>query len=210
MKKRFASYLLLGKAASLPALAAIPPDYNDFTTTKLTLLEIPSGSVALSQGGPYGAGGGATVCVGGGIPEKMSVVVTGVRPGDTVWVLASQDKDDVNLQGLSQDLHIGLNGVTMASVFSHQQATALAQASVPGEQVSAVTVSIKLNDLAARGISLKAGSKFYMQAVIEPQGQSGGSGAAYWKALRYSELDEITISASGGSSSYGGYGCSAY
>jgi hypothetical protein len=104
MKKKFASYLLTGKAATLPFYAAnsmaetlqehmakhppclieLPSDKVEVTSTNLCKKDNDDEIAARITGCPGDKGNG---------PNAMTVVVVGLQPGDIVFLVAADDRD---------------------------------------------------------------------------------------------------------------------
>ncbi len=194
-KKFSSSMLLMGKVATLPMLigdasADVTPTYQDITSSQLTLIELPQAyklsllsltSDASSSTSSYAS---AVLC-SNSMPTTMSVVVTGVSSGESVYIFASSDKNGyVSLNpratiGATNLVLLGMSGVANSS---------------PSTTRAAVTIPVSLSSLS----SLTSASKFYMQAIVVPAGASSPS------AWRISELDEIKM----GTASSGAYGSS--
>lgn len=225
-KTRFASYLLTGKAATLPfminsSMADVTPYYTELTSQHLNIIEQPTTGVKLmtttasapsdSYGGQsYGGGEAAQVC-SAPLPGVMNVVITGVKPNDIVYLVASSDKDSQGNLAVSPQARIGTANMTLVSGFrfNAQEAQEGAnEASSLAQTVSAVSVQVDMNKLQAK--NLFANGTFYLQAIIFPTMEAG----SLWQQARFSELDKITVSSAGCSNMYGGtptpYGSSFY
>jgi hypothetical protein len=203
MKKRFSSYLLMGKVATLPAvtskvMAANPPDYNDLTAPNVTAVTLPSNGHVMLTSTSYG--NVPTICVNHGVPATMSVVVTGINPGDTVYLAASINSNDPAYTQLSPNLLIGTKDLVIIDSFVNSQTTIRSDAMV-GSQLSSTKFNVDLSKLTSAGIALTDNSEFFMQAMIVPQSAVPLAGAAYWNALRYSPL--VTVKADAGRTPYG-------
>ncbi|MDP2852091.1 MAG: hypothetical protein Q8O23_01665, partial [Gallionella sp.] len=122
-KTRFASYLLTGKAATLPfminnSMADVAPYYTELTSQNLSIIEQPATGVKLltttisASGSSYGAD--AQVC-NAPLPGLMNVVITGVRPNDTVYLVASSDKDSPANLAISPKARIGTSNMALVS-----------------------------------------------------------------------------------------------
>lgn len=207
MKKRFASFLLTGKAAALPILfqeataAQLFPSYTDLTTDKLTLVNLPiAGKFQVESGGTYGT---PTLCSGATL-DTFSTVVTGLKPGDTVFVIASSSKNSASLQSFNKDITVGDQNVLIVSQFTYDPAVQLADASDMTKATGTVTIPVKISSFAAKGYTLTSGGKIYLQAVVLGKGVAPTAYSQY----RLSSLNEITVaqcSTSYGSTPYGGY-----
>jgi hypothetical protein len=130
----------------------------------------------------------------------MSVVVTGVAPGDTVYLGASTNSNDPTLTQYSPNLLIGSKDLTIVDSFVNNEATILTEAE-SGARTASVRFNVDLGKLASAGFSLADQSKFYLQAMTVPQSAAGLTGASYWAALHYSPL--VTVSTDAGKSQYG-------
>jgi len=207
MKKRFASFLLTGKAAALPILfqeataAQVFPSYTDLTTDKLTLVNLPiAGKFQMEGSGAYGA---PTLCTGATL-DTFSTVVTGLKPGDTVFVIASTSKNSTTLQSFNKDITVGDKNVLVVSQFVYDPAVQLADASDMTLATGTVTIPVKIPALAAKGYLLTAGGKIYLQAVVLGRGVAPTAYSQY----RLSSLNEITVAqcnSTYGTTPYGGY-----
>lgn len=222
-KTRFASYLLTGKAATLPfminsSMADVTPYYTELTSQHLNIIEQPTTGVKLlsttasapsdSYGGQsYGGGEAAQVC-NAPLPGVMNVVITGVKPNDAVYLVASSDKDSPANLAVSPSARIGTANMTLVSGFKFNAQETASEAGSLAQTVSAVSVQVDMNKLQAK--NLFAGGEFYLQAIIFPTMEAG----SLWQQARFSELDKITVSSAGCSNMYGGtptpYGSSFY
>jgi len=212
MKKRFASFLLTGKAATLPLLPAtsFAGSVSDaiFGSTLHVLEHSTDGSVSLlSEFGEAGddssSSYGTTAAqvnfpmIGTGCsyddPTTMNIVVTGLTPGEQVFVLASRQKDYPDFAAAYPGLRAGSDFVIVSSfVYSADGAD---------NAVGIVSIPVILADLFAPSDGLTAGDTIYLQAGSATY--TNGS----WGTFRFSELDEVTAVAedcsySGGGSSY--------
>ncbi|MFH1021004.1 MAG: hypothetical protein V1782_10420 [Pseudomonadota bacterium] len=201
MKKRFASLLLSGKAATLPLLPAssFAGTVSDtiFSSQLHVLEHTADGSVSLlsefgeaGRDGSYGTTAANVIFPGtgctGASPTTMNVVVTGLSSQDYVYVLVSRTKDDPFFAQLDPDLRVGSD---------YQIVTSFGYYSVGADNSTGI-VSVPV-DLA--GINLTAGDTIYLQAAaasVDPQTGSYG-------AFRFSELDEV-IGVAQSCSSYSG------
>ncbi|MFA7240306.1 MAG: hypothetical protein WC091_09345 [Sulfuricellaceae bacterium] len=222
-KTRFASYLLTGKAATLPfminsSMADVTPYYTELTSQHLNIIEQPTTGVKLlsttasapsdSYGGQsYGGGEAAQLC-NAPLPGVMNVVITGVKPNDTVYLVASSDKDSQANLAVSPQARIGTANMTLVSGFKFNAQETANEASSLAQTVSSVSVQVDMNKLQAK--NLFAGGEFYLQAIIFPTVEPG----TIWQQARFSELDKITVSSAGCTNMYGStpslYGSSVY
>lgn len=221
-KKRFASYLLAGKAATLPfainsAQADVTPSYTDVMTGKATLIEQPApgvklltistsasssstyGGSAYTGGSTYGGGGSDAAVCSAPLPSVMNVVVTGVKPGDNIYLVAAADKDAQLMLAYDSRLRIGTTKQTVIAAFriSGSDLGGMDNGAMAGS-ISSVSIPVDLNKLKSRGL-LDAG-KFYLQAAMFPV----LSGTGIFTQARFTELDEVSVSSAGCSSTYGG------
>lgn len=223
-KSRFASYLLTGKAATLPfmignSLADVMPTYTELLAQKASIIEVPANGVRLLTttvsvsgssygGGSYGGSGyDAQVC-SSPVPGMMNVVITGVKTDEFVYLVASSDKDSPTNLAIHPSARIGTANMTLVSGFKFVGQESAADASSLKQAVSAVSVPVDMNKLQAK--NLFAGGQFYLQAFIFPTLDP----INVWQQARVSELDLISVSTAGCSSSYGGpatpYGGTTY
>lgn len=216
-KKRFASYLLAGKAATLPfainsSHADVMPSYTDVMTGKATLIEQPAPGVKLltistsaSSGSTYGgstyggstySGGDAAVC-NAPLPAIMNVVVTGVKPGDNIYLVAASDKDAALMLAYDSRLRIGTTNQTVIAAFRISSSNLGGEESAMAGSISSVSIPVDMNKLQAKG--LLTSGKFYLQAAMFPV----LSGTGVFTQARFTELDEVSVSTAGCSTTYG-------
>lgn len=200
-KTRFSRLLLVGKAATLPMLlgqakaASVTPTYSDMISSDLRVIQIPSGSgVVLSSiaadSNTSSSSYAAQFCTNNTLPSNISLVVTGVKQGETVIVAAASNKNDPVHTAYDPKLTIGSTNLKLLAVSGLQSA----QHTVTGTNITG-TVAMQVDTTTLK--NLASNGKFYIQAIT-----SGTSG------LRYSELDEITVGTCQ-TSSYG-YGSTGY
>jgi len=217
-KTRFASYLLTGKAATLPfminnSLADVTPYYTELTSQTLSIIEQPATGVKLltttasASSSSYGGAVDAQVC-DSTLPAMMNVVITGVRPNDTIYLVASSDKDSPANLAFSPNARIGTANMTLVSGFKFNAQETANEASSLVQTVSSVSVQVDMNKLQAK--NLFAGGTFYLQAFVF----STLDPLTMWQQARFSELDAISVSSAGCSNTYGGtptpYGGTTY
>lgn len=183
-KKFSSSMLLMGKVATLPMLisqahADVTPTYQDVTSTQLSLIELPQTNQlrlvsltadAANQSSSYAS---AILCTNP-MPSSMSVVVTGVNPGESVYLFASTDKNYSGHTSLNPRASIGATNLALLGI------SGLAPSS-PTSIKAAVSIPVSL----ASNPDLTSASSFYMQAIIVPP---GATSPASW---RFTELDEV-------------------
>lgn len=214
MKKRFASFL----AAALPfavsnSLADVTPTYTELLSSSLSIIETPATGIRLLTttisaagssiygGTSYADTSDAMVCNSTtAAPTTMNVVLTGLKNGDMVYLAASTAKDYPNYLSLNSKLRIGNDNLVIISSFVVNLNPAIQEASNIANATAAISVPLNLSTLWLRGgYSIAEGSKFYLQAMAF----AGGGTTSNWQTAKYSELDEITVTAQG-CSSYGG------
>lgn len=221
-KTRFASFLLTGKAATLPfminnSLADVTPSYYELMSQNVNIIEMPSTGVRLlsttasapgnSYGGQtYGGGGteAAQIC-SASLPGVMNVVVTGVRPNDSVFLVASTDKDDQKNLAVNPNARIGSANFTVVSGFKFNAQELGSEASNLAQTTSSVSVQVDMKKLQAN--HLFSGGTFYLQAFVFPTLDPD----TVWQQVRISELDAVSVSSAactnnmyGSPSPYGG------
>jgi hypothetical protein len=212
-KKRFASYLLAGKAATLPfainsSHADVYPYYTDILTSKVSLIEQPTTGVKLmtiassaSSYSPYSStaysgGNDAAVC-NNPMPSVMNVVITGVKQGDTIYLVAATDKDSPTYLAIDNRLRVGTTNQVIISAFRANGTPLIGDdGSAMNNSTTAISIPVDLNKLKNAGV-LNNG-RFYLQAALFPT----LSGANVWAQARLSELDEVSVGSAGCSSTY--------
>lgn len=197
MKIKFGSFLLLGKVATLPSVLAptqaavfplptVTPTFADITTSSLSIIEIPATQVLLQNlrndasatTNTSHASASALLCPStatSALPVSMSVVVTGVSGGDTVYVFGALDKNYTPYTSLNPRLTIGNSALAPLAMMT-------VTSSVSGT-ISSISVPV---DLSAHAALVNAGT-FYLQAISVPANSDGYMG---W---RVSELDQISV-----------------
>ncbi len=181
--KKFSTLLLTGKAATLPLLMqqahALTPAYTDIVTTQVTQVELPVlNKVQLNHLGSSTYNGSATLCDNMGVSNTLSLVLTGLKNDEVVFVATS-----TNIGGnemLNPKVKIGTAGLQVPI------ATAVA-----APQDGTVALTVPLN-LATLGYSLTSGNSFYLQTFVFPPG-SFQNGFPMWANARVSELDQISV-----------------
>ncbi|MDO9140575.1 MAG: hypothetical protein Q7U38_09645 [Methylobacter sp.] len=213
-KKRFSSYLMTGKVASMPFInsgfADVVPSYTDVLSANASIIEMPATGVRLykvsEDVNTYG-GYDAALC-STAIPTTMNIVVTGAKPGNIVYLVASSNKDDGTFQALSPKIRIGSENFTIVSSFSLGNITHGEEAGSFAESISPTSIPVDISKLQQK--NLFNNGKFYLQAVI----LSTWDEASMWQTARFSELDEVVVTMAGcpSNSTYGGsaYGGSPY
>lgn len=190
MKKRFSSWLLMGKVATLPVLiqaarADVVPAYTDVIRSSVSVFVLPANQIALktisadTASHPANAANSlsstllCTTAAGTTLPTTMSVVITGINAGESVYLVAALNKNDPLNLALDSRITVGTNGLVI-----------MGSASLSGSSgtSSAVTIQVDLT----RYSNLLAANRFYMQAVsVLPD-----SPVSSW---RLSELDTVSV-----------------
>lgn len=192
MLRKFSTLLLTGKAATLPFLMqkahALTPTYTDIVTTQVTQVELPlANKVRLDSLGSATSNGAATLCDDAGVSNALSLVVTGLKDRDLVYVVTSTNTGGNEM--LNPKLKVGMAGLKVPV------ATGV---TAPANGTVALTIPL---DLGALGYSLTRGNSFYLQTIVLPEG-SYENGFPVWANARVSELDQISVNAC--VSTYGG------
>ena len=195
MKRKFLTMFLSGKAAVLPsfigqAQAAVVPTFEQAISTTLAQIEVPTATVTeknavrLDSLGSATAPGQAYMCTNSGVaPDKLSLVVTGLKKGDMVFVVASPTPSTAFEAGLDARLKVNI-----------QNGKVLTSSTIDGPADGTLTLSsnIDLAKLQAQGVVIASGTTLSLQTiVVPPSGISNGN--VVWGNLRYSELDTITV-----------------
>jgi hypothetical protein len=196
MAKRFSNLLLSGKACTLPflmqnSLANYAPSFNDVMNTNISQIEVPVDNVVnlISLGSsPYGStagvNGAAQICSEQlpTSPTKMSLVLTGLLPGDTLFIATATSLG--GNESLNANVKIGTQKLLVPVVST---------VTGPANSVINVTLSLNLNDLISKGYNIAKGGTFYLQSVAFPAGAVSSTGVTDWSKARISKLDVITI-----------------
>lgn len=207
MSKKFSTLLLTGKAATLPLLmqqaqAAITPTYTDVLSTQVTQIELPVtnqvqlnslGSASASSAYGGNTDGSATLCSDSAVTSQMTLVVTGLKNGDQVFVATSVTSG--GNEGLDARAKIGTGNL---------QIPVSAVATAPTNATVAMSVPLDLTALKNSGYAMTIGSKFYVQTFVFPSG-SVLNGSFDWTKARISEMDVISVG-SCNAGTYGSYG----
>jgi len=193
MKKKFASFLITGKAATLPFFMN-----NSLADTNVSDMLFDSGQPQLMERSGQGiAVTGDTVkivfpgpgCSFSQPADIMNVVVTGVRNGDSVYIASADNKDDPNFLAVNAGFRIGQQNLRILTSFyvDREELWPLSGFDYGGgdldNAVSAISVPVDLNQISttARGV-------FYMQALIV---RSNPIAPELPATMVFSELDEI-------------------
>lgn len=193
MRSKFSSLLLTGKAAALPLLMnnaqALTPLFSDVVSANLTQVQLPvAKQIVLDSLGDSVYSGTAIVCSDANtMSDKLSVVLTGLKDQDTVFVLTSTNTG--GYQNLNSKLKIGVGNLVVTHTLTIRAA---------GSSHVSASVELNLNELRSKGYSLSKGSRFYMQTVVFPNGIQDFSTA------RYSELDIVSVMDCPSTTPYGG------
>lgn len=196
MKHKFLGLFLSGKAAVVPsfmsqAQAAVVPTFEQAITSTVTQIQVPTATVTenkavrLDSLGTTTTPGQATLCTNSGVlADKLSLVITGLKKADTVFVVASTAIGTATDAQLDSRLKLGL-----------QNAQIIMSSGIHGPDDGTLTLStaIDLTTLQSKGIVFSTGSnKLYLQTiVVPPEGMSDGK--VVWNKLRYSEMDTIVV-----------------
>lgn len=207
MSKKFSTLLLTGKAATLPLLmqqaqASVNLSYTDILNSQVTQIELPvTNQVRLdimgnaSASSTYGGNtdGAATLCSDTAVPSEMTLVVTGLKNGDQVFVATAVSSG--GNEHLDVRTKIGSNKL---------QVPITAVATAPSNGTVAMSLPLNLTALQNAGYAMNVGSKFFVQTFVFPSG-SYVNGNFDWSKARISEMDAITVG-SCNAGSYGSYG----
>ncbi|MCP4699134.1 MAG: hypothetical protein GY862_20120 [Gammaproteobacteria bacterium] len=205
MKKRFASYLCMGKAASLPLLMnpgaslAEGLTVQELLTPDLHILQQPGHGITLMSDAdqaavqdPYGGSDRLAAQVvfppegcADTPPGSMNFILTGIRPGEEAFLMvgtggnAGAYWDDLGFSGL----RIPFDSMRVISAFQFGSQRADLPPDAGGQPDSAIgTISIPV-DLHQLGIQ---DNTLYFQAVSGVANRVG-----LWDDMRFSEVDEI-------------------
>lgn len=208
-KNRFASYLLTGKAATLPfmfntSFADVVPSYTDILSNRATLIEVPATGVRLYSifkdnnnnnssnlfgGTSYGGADADAALCSTKLPSSMNIVITGAKPGDTVYLVASSNKEDGSFDSLSTKIRLGSKNFSVVTSFTLARSTVLQEnGGSYKNSTSPISIPVALSNNA-----FVQGGTFYFQAVIFPNLNSSN----LWQEALYTELDQITVSTAG-------------
>ena len=209
MKRKFLGLFLSGKAAVVPsfmsqAQAAVVPTFEQAITSTLTQIEVPTATVTenkavrLDSMGTATTPGQAYLCTNSGVlADKLSLVITGLKKSDTVFVIASTAAGTATDAQLDSRLKLGL-----------QNAQIIMSSGIYGPDNGTLTLStaIDLTNLQSKGIVFATGSnKLYLQTIVVPP-EGVADGKVVWSKLRYSEMDTIVVDRC----ATGNYGTTAY
>jgi hypothetical protein len=206
-KKKFSTLLLTGKAATLPLLmqqaqASVNLSYTDILSSQVTQIELPvTGQVSLDVMGnaaatsTYGGNtdGAATLCSDTAVTNQMTLVVTGLKNGDQVFVATAASSG--GNESIDARVKVGSNKL---------QLPVSTVATAPNNGTVAMSLPLDLTALKTAGYAMTVGSKFYVQTFVFPSG-SYANGSFDWTKARVSEMDVITVG-SCNAGTYGSYG----
>ena len=194
MKRKFLTLFLSGKAAVLPSLVqqvhAATPTFAQAINTTLTQIEVPTATVTENKAvrfdsvGSETESGQAYLCTNSGVlADKLSLVITGLKKADSVYVVASPTLSGANELPLDKRLKVSVKDaqVVLASGIDG-----------PADGVLSLSTSIDLAALQTKGIVLATGSKLYLQTLVIPPAAIA-SGSIDWAKVRFSELDTIVV-----------------
>ena len=216
-KKRFASFLLTGKVAAFPLMmktsfADVVPLYTEILSTSLSVIEIPTTGIRLNtttlsaSTSTYGASSAysdAAIC-STSVPATMNVVITGGKPGDTIYLVASSNKDDGSFSALSSKVRVGMQDFIIVSSFTLGNSPIQENGGNFSKSISPISIPVDLSKLQQNNL-FNSGT-FYFQAVIF----STLNPSTMWASVRVSELDQIAVSSAGCPSTSSSYGGSTY
>lgn len=214
--KRFASYLLTGKAATLPllfqqALAADPPKGTGVTVQPnadnilgeaFNIVQRPSPGAFELVNGPYGPV--PTLCTNTSVPGFISTVLTGLRPGDTAFVVTSTKADvdtspDLRLSTFNPSIEIGTENVLVVAAVNFNPTPIKDDGSDLTKLSGTITLPISIDKMKAKGYNVfQSGGRFYMQAIVLPAGADPNDLSKY----RYSKMNRFDVGKC--ATSYGG------
>jgi hypothetical protein len=203
MKKKFASYLLTGKAATLPFYAANSMAADSHLKEHIKahppcLIELPSDKVEVTSLNLCKKDNAEEIaariagCPGGKGPNAMTVVVVGLRAGDVVFIIASDDRDGYR-DDWEPDFRLGKENTRFVGSFFIPPARELLDIEelikeplkafrIGGSEVKSAGEAVSLPiDLA----KLPNKDGFHLQAVVLREGEDGET-----KTL-FSEMDRI-------------------
>jgi len=192
MSKRFSHILLSGKISTLPMLiqnayADYTPTFTDAINSTFTQIQVPQTSAVLLNSlgsSTYGTFGAAQICSNKlpTAPSNMSVVLTGLLPGDTVFVATATSTG--GNESINPKIKIGTQKLFTPVITS---------VSGPVGSTINLTVNLSLSDLIRQGYQITQGGTFYIQSVAFPVGSISTDGYMNWSKARVTELDVISV-----------------
>lgn len=201
MKRRFSSYLLSGKAATLPLLPTTSFAVSDeIFSGDLHLVEYSAaGQVRVvsdfgeaPSSGSYGTTAAEVIYPGGGCttsdPTTINVVVSGLSHGERVHLIASRDKDFLPFQSRFDGIRIGQD-YNILRRFTYKAIDA-----EDGTGIVSIPVSLS-------AMGLTSGGTVYLQAAAARFDDTLGL-----QSVRWSELDQVDAVTESCYSSTGGSG----
>jgi hypothetical protein len=194
MKKKFSTLLLTGKAAALPFFIqpaqAYTPSFTDILNTQISQVEVPvADQVVLDSLGGDVYSGAVTLCTGANAVNNMSVVITGLKNKDYVYLIAATTLG--GLESFDNRIKIGSE---------NQKTQALGAVSAPDGATVAMSVPLDLSKITKTGPDNTVGSKFYMQTIVFGENAISSTGIN-WNLARMSEVDVVSVASC---STYGG------
>ncbi|SLM29953.1 hypothetical protein MTBBW1_2030043 [Desulfamplus magnetovallimortis] len=180
------------------------PCLSNLFTTNLNLHELPGEAIEVNNcseddAGAYGpsATNSAIINMPGtnctfGTPDSLSVIVTGVKPADHVFLCISDSNNDpAALSETNGQLGLGIENFEIVAYYKMSQATIpySGSASIPPISVNSSQTQnpIKI-EFALSDLNSFIGDQFYLQLITFPDGQIG-----QWEYCRSSEVDTISI-----------------
>lgn len=141
MKKKFSTLLLTGKAAALPFFVqpaqAYTPSFTDILNTQISQVEVPvADQVVLDSLGGDVYSGAVTLCTGANAVNNMSVVITGLKNKDYVYLIAATTLG--GLESFDNRIKIGSE---------NQKTQALGAVSAPDGATVAMSVPLDLSKI---------------------------------------------------------------
>jgi hypothetical protein len=199
-KRRFASLLLTGKAATLPLLmhqahAEVQPTFADAMQAQFNQFEMPvTGNVRLDSianqyGGNYVSATACTDVYGAAKAQSVGLVLTGLHPDDTIFVATSTSIG--GNESYRSDILIGAQKLMLPIV---------TRVSGPSGASLTMTVSLNLSQLSSGGYPVSSGSHFYVQSIVFPSNGIRADGSLNWSLAKLSKLDTIQIASCANSS----------
>ncbi len=195
------------EASSFASSINLSPE--DILTPNLTLIEVPSGEAvilnALNNSNNNVYGGTDQLAATINLPgtdcnfykiDSFNVVVTGVKPGDTVYVAVSKEYDDnywdtvtsgktLGKLKLGKDLNLIAYFKVTGQAFDQQQTLPGLSNVVTGDMTKTyIPINIRVN---LPDIDQLVDSYIYLQAIVFPNGQLD------WNFAKASEVDKIYI-----------------
>ncbi len=181
--------------------ADVVPSYTDILSSSTSLIEVPTTSVRLytttvasNLGGSSSGGTDAALC-STNLPTSMNIAITSAKLGDTVYLVASSNKNDDSFTSLSPKIKFGSQNFSIVTAFTMSKNSIEKES---GGSYANSTFPISIPVALSNNAFVKGGT-FYFQAVIFPALPPN----TQWTNARFSELDQISISSAGCTSTSG-------